>query len=279
MYNTDKFLLAGVMGWPVSHSRSPIMHNHWIMENKLTGLYLPIAVKPSGLSSALSMLKPLGFAGCNITIPHKQTALEIVDASDEIARTIGAISCITVQKDGSLLGTNNDWYGFIENLKQETPKWRADAGPVLVIGSGGASRAICYGLIREGAKEIRIVNRTYSKACDLAKVFGKTVKPIPWNKRNEALKDVALVANTTSQGMTGTSPLDICLKRLPLSAIVTDTIYTPLNTPFLKSAKLRGNHIVNGLGMLFHQGVPAWKQWFNIEPVVSEKLRKKTLKK
>jgi shikimate dehydrogenase len=199
--------------------------------------------------------------------------LKIVDKIDETASTIGAISCITLQKDGSLLGTNNDWYGFMANLKQEHPDWRANAGPAVVIGAGGASRAVCYGLMHEGVEEIRLVNRTYAKADTLAKQFGKSIKPLPWKMRHQALEDVTIVINTTNQGMVGELPLDISLDHLPNSAIAADIIYVPLETPFLTAAKHRGNRTLNGIGMLLHQGIPAWKQWFSIEPVVTPELK------
>ena len=274
MLNTNRFFLAGVVGWPISHSFSPLMHNHWIKKNKCIGLYLPLAVQPCGLATALSALKPLGFAGCNVTIPHKQMALKIVDEVDETANTIGAISCITVQENGSLLGTNNDWYGFMANLKQEYPGWKADTGPAVVIGAGGASRAVCYGLMHQGVKEIRLVNRTFSSADLLANQLGTPIKPLPWEVRHQALEDVTIVVNTTSQGMIGQPPLDLSLDHLPKTAIAADIVYVPLETPFLSMAKKRGNPTLNGIGMLLHQGIPAWKQWFNMEPIVTLELRK-----
>jgi len=160
MAHPDRFLLAGVMGWPVMHSRSPMLHNYWFKQHGLAGTYLPLAIRPEGLAAALRALHPLGFAGCNLTIPHKQEAMKIVDEVDPLAKAIGAISCVVVHPDGSLSGTNNDCYGFINAVKHEQPGWRADAGPVVVVGAGGGSRAVCYGLAQEGAKEIRLVNRT-----------------------------------------------------------------------------------------------------------------------
>ena len=274
MSNKNRFFLAGVVGWPISHSFSPLMHNYWIKQNKCIGLYLPLAVQPSGLATALSVLKPLGFSGCNVTIPHKQMALKIVDEVDETANTIGAISCITVKKNGSLLGTNNDWYGFVTNLKYKYPGWRADTGPAVVIGAGGASRAVCYGLMHEGVKEIRLVNRTLYSADLLASQLGTSIKPLPWETRHKALEGVTIVVNTTSQGMIGQPALNLSLDHLPKNAIAADIIYTPLETPFLTMAKKRGNPTLNGIGMLLYQGIPAWKQWFNIEPTVSLELRK-----
>src|SRR6266581_1851376 len=167
-----RFLLAGVMGWPVTHSRSPMLPNYGFRQHGLAGTYVPLAIRPEGLAAALRALHPLGFAGVNVTIPHKQEAMKIVNEVDALARSIGAISCVIVKPDGSLAGTNNDCYGFIHSVRREHPGWRPDAGPVAVIGAGGGSRAVCYGLAREGAKEIRLLNRTFARAKGLAEEFG-----------------------------------------------------------------------------------------------------------
>jgi len=263
------------MGWPVMHSRSPLMHNYWMAQQGLAGVYVPLAVKPGTLKAALRALHPLGFAGCNLTIPHKQEAMAIVDEVDEVARKIGAISCVAVRADGALFGTNNDWLGFIGNLKEQAPDWRADRGPVAVIGAGGGGRAVCYGLLREGAKEIRLVNRDAAKAETVEKELGGPIKVVPWAERHDALAGAATVVNTTSQGMVGQPPLDLKLDQLPTAALVADIIYTPLETPLLAEARRRGHRTVNGLGMLLHQGIPAWKLWFGIEPQVTAELRQK----
>ena len=164
MAHTDTFLLAGVMGWPIMHSRSPMIHNYWLAQHQLAGAYVPLAIRPEGLERALRALPALGFAGCNVTIPHKQEAMRIVDEVHASARAIGAISCVTVRPDGSLLGSNNDAFGFIRNLRRQQPHWRADAGPAVVIGAGGGARAVCYGLLQEGVPEIRLVNRSAQRA-------------------------------------------------------------------------------------------------------------------
>jgi shikimate dehydrogenase len=273
MAHPDRFLLAGVMGWPVMHSRSPMLHNYWFRKHGLAGTYLPLAIRPEGLAAALRALHPLGFGGCNLTIPHKQEAMKIVDAVDALAQSIGAISCVVARADGSLSGTNNDCYGFIENIRQEQPGWRAGAGPIAVIGAGGGSRAVCYGLAQEGAKEIRLVNRTPARAQAIAAEFGGPIKALPWEQRHEALEGAAMVVNTTSCGMVGQPPLDIGLDKLPKSALAADIIYIPLETPFLAAARRRGNRTVNGLGMLLNQARPAWKAWFGIEPEVTAELR------
>jgi len=274
MAHIDRFLIAGVMGWPIAHSRSPLLHNYWFERHGLAGTYVPLAVRPEDLAEALRALKPLGFAGCNLTIPLKQLAMSIVDECDTVAKRIGAISCVIVRPDGSLAGTNNDWYGFVQNLRQELPGWRAGAGPVVVLGAGGGARAVCYGLMQEGAKEIRLVNRTFARAKGIAEEFGGPIKALPWENRHEVLEGAAMVVNATSQGMVGQPALDIRLDKLSKSALVADIIYTPLETPFLAAARRRGNRTVNGLGMLLHQGRPAWKAWFGIETEVTAELRK-----
>jgi shikimate dehydrogenase len=269
----DRFLLAGVMGWPVMHSRSPMMHNYWFEKHGLAGRYVPLAIRPEHLAAALRGLHPLGFAGVNITIPHKQEAMKIVHEVDALAKSIGAISCVLVRPDGSLAGTNNDCYGFIQAIRQAQPGWRPDSGPIAVIGAGGGSRAVCYGLAREGAREIRLVNRTFERAKEIAEGFGGPIRALRWDDRHEALDGAAMVVNTTSQGMVGNPALDIRLDKLPKSALAADIIYIPLETPFLAAARKRGNRTVNGLGMLLNQARPAWKAWFGIEPEVTAELR------
>ena len=273
MAHPDRFLLAGVMGWPVMHSRSPMLHNYWFKKHGLAGTYLPLAIRPEGLAGALRALHPLGFAGCNITIPHKQQAMKIVDEVDKLAKGIGALSCVVVRPDGALSGTNNDCYGFIQSIKQEQAGWRADSGPIVVIGAGGGSRAVCYGLAQEGAKEIRLVNRSLARAEAIAEEFRGPIKALPWEQRHETLEGAAMVVNTTSCGMVGQPALDIKLDKLPKSALAADIIYIPLETPFLAAARKRGNRTVNGLGMLLHQARPAWRAWFGIEPEVTAELR------
>ena len=272
MAEHERFLLAGVLGWPVMHSRSPLLHNYWFKKHGLAGTYVPLAIQPEGLQAALRALHPLGFAGCNLTIPHKQQAMKIVDQVDAVAKAIGAISCVVVRRDGSLFGTNNDCWGFIQNLRQQYPDWRADAGPAVVLGAGGGSRAVCYALVQAGAKEIRVVNRSHERAQKLAQELGAPLKAVAWEQRHDALEGAALVVNTTSCGMVGQPPLDLALDRLPRAALAADIIYIPLETPLLRAARQRGNRTLNGLGMLLHQGRPAWKAWFGIEPEVTPEL-------
>jgi shikimate dehydrogenase len=265
--------MAGVMGWPVMHSRSPLMHNYWMEQQGLAGTYVFLEIKPGELAPALRALHPLRFSGCNLTIPHKLDAMTIVDEVDDVAKKIGAISCVVVREDGSLFGTNNDWLGFIGNVKQQQPVWRADEGPIAVIGAGGGGRAVVYALLQEGATEIRLINRTRAKAELIAEQFGGPISVLPWEDRHDALEGVAMAVNVTSQGMVGEAALDLRLDKLSKSALAADIIYTPLESPFLAACRERGNRTVNGLGMLLHQGPPAWKMWFNVEPTVTAELR------
>ncbi len=268
-----KFGLAGVLGWPVAHSRSPLLHNYWIRQYGLQGSYVLLPVAPGNLQAALSGLPALGFAGCNVTQPHKVEAMALVHEVDANARAIGAINTIVVGPDGALRGMNNDGFGYIQGLIDASPDWRADAGPIAVLGAGGAARAVLMALAQRGAKEIRLVNRTQDKAVALAAAFAGLVRTLPWESRHEALADVAMLVNTTNQGMHGNPPLDIDLRLLPLHALVSDIIYVPLETPLLTQARARGNRTVNGLGMLMNQARPAFQAWFGVLPEISPELR------
>jgi len=269
----ESYHLIGVMGSPVMHSQSPLMHNYWFDQTGLPGKYVYLPLPPERLPAALRALPALNFAGCNLTIPHKLQAMEIVDEVDEVARKIGAISCVVVLEDGSLLGTNNDWLGFLGNLKQSAPDWRGNAGPATVIGAGGGSRAVCHALLSEGAQEIRLVNRSNDRAQRLADDIGGPIMVLSWNERHAALDGAATVVNTTSLGMVGQPPLELKLDALGPDAVVADIIYTPLETSFVQAARARGNTAVGGLGMLLHQGPPAWKLWFGLTPDVTPELR------
>lgn len=277
---TSSFVLAGVIGWPVAHSRSPLLHGHWIAEHGRAGAYVPLAVAPGRLEAALRGLPALGFAGCNVTIPHKVEAMRRVDRLEPLAQRIGAVNTIVVAPDGSLEGRNTDAFGFVHSLLERQPAWRADAGPALVLGAGGAARAIVAGLIDAGAQEIRVLNRTPERAAELAAELqpaegGCRVHVLPWSMREEALAGCALLVNTTSQGMHGQPPLPLRLDALPLHAVVSDAVYVPLETPLLAAARARGNAVVDGLGMLLHQARPAFAAWFGVMPQVTPSLRAK----
>jgi shikimate dehydrogenase len=273
MAHADRFLLAGLFGWPVMHSRSPRLHQYWFERHGLSGTYLPLAIRPEGLEAALRALHPLGFSGVNLTIPHKEAALAYLDEVDPAARRIGAVSCVTIRADGALLGANNDAFGFLASIAEEAPDFRAEAGPAVVIGAGGGARAVVGALAGRGAPEIRVVNRTAERAATLAADLGGPVRAVAWRERRDALAGAAILVNTTSQGMSGEPPLDLDLAALPQGALVCDIVYIPRRTPLLAAAAARGNRTVGGLGMLLHQARPAWRSWFGIDPEVTPELR------
>ena len=273
MTRPDRFLLAGVMGDPVMHSRSPKLHNYWLAKYGLAGAYVPLAITAGYLRAALRALPALGFSGCNLTIPHKEAALGLVDKVDPLARRIGAVNCVVVAADGSLEGQNHDAFGYIESVREAQPSWRADRAPIVVIGAGGGARAVLVGLIDAGAREIRLVNRTPARAKSLARELGGPIIALNWNEREAALGGAAMLINATNQGMVGEPVLDLALDSLPVTALVSDIIYIPRETALLAAARKRGNPTVNGLGMLLHQARPAFHAWFGIMPEVTPELR------
>jgi shikimate dehydrogenase len=277
MSDKQKFKLAGVMGMPIYQSRSPILHNYWLGKYGIKGAYGHFPVELKNLEAAIRGLSALGLAGCNITLPHKVHAMKMMDHIDPLAQRMGAINCIVVQEDGALHGFNHDGYGYIQSVKDAKPEWRADEGPILVLGAGGAARAIVISLVDAGATEIRLVNRTPAKAQELATGLESVVKVFDWSERNDCMRDAAMLINTTSQGMYGQPPLDVQLDALPLTALVSDAVYIPLETPLLEKARLRGNTTVNGLGMLLNQARPAFKSWFGVMPEISQELKETVL--
>jgi shikimate dehydrogenase len=268
-----RFILAGVMGWPIGHSRSPKIHNHWFTQYGIEGAYVPLQVEPARLETALRALPALGFSGCNLTIPHKEAALAVLDHIDPGAARIGAVNCVVVGKDGALTGKNYDGYGFVASLLEAAPKWKAADGPCVVIGAGGGARAIVSGLIDAGAREIRLFNRTRERAGKIAADFGAPVAAYAWEERHAALAGAGLLVNATSQGMLGQEPLDLSLAALPATALVADIVYVPLETPLLAAARRMGATPVDGLGMLLHQARPAFRDWAGIMPDVTPALR------
>jgi shikimate dehydrogenase len=270
---TGKSRIAGIFGWPVDHSRSPRLQGYWLRQFDIDGAYIPFATHPGRLEQGIRALPALGFRGGNITLPHKERALGFVDELTPVAKRIGAINMLVVRADGTILGDNSDGFGFIANLQQVQPGWRGGAGPAVVLGAGGAARAIVVSLIDEGVPEIRLVNRTTRRAEEIAQAVGGPIKVLPWDTRAAALKDAALLVNSTNLGMAGQPPLEIDLANLPTGAVVYDIVYVPLMTELLKAAQQRGNRIVDGIGMLLHQGRPGFKAWFGPDPQVTPELR------
>jgi shikimate dehydrogenase len=268
--------LAGIMGWPVSHSRSPVLHGFWLDETGVDGAYLPLPVRPDDIGQALRALPILGFRGCNLTVPHKQAALAVVDCVDPLARRIGAVNTIVVAPDGSLGATNTDAFGFREHLREAVPQWESRSGPAVILGAGGAARAVIVALSDLGAAEIRIVNRTLERAEAVAKDLATPQTKITihsWEEVSAVQREAGLLVNATSLGMVGGLALNLDLSSLPLSAPVVDIVYVPLETELLAAARRRGHPAVDGLGMLLHQGRPGFEAWFGASVKVTERLR------
>ena len=269
--------IAGVMGWPVEHSLSPWLHGFWLKLYGIDGAYVPLAVRPENLEKALRALPAFGFAGVNLTVPHKEAAMKFVDFCDDTAKRIGAINTVLVQSDGSIKGFNSDGYGFLQSVYEGAPDWQPADGPVVLVGAGGAARAICVALQENGVPEIRIVNRTAERATVLAEEFGAPVMSLPWEERAAALEGVSMLVNTTILGMHGQPSLDLDLQLLPRLAVVADIVYAPLKTALLRDAEARQNKTVDGLGMLLHQARPGFAAWFGGEPEVTPALRARVL--
>jgi shikimate dehydrogenase len=264
---------ACVIGWPVEHSRSPAIHRYWLEHYGIDGAYEKEAVRPEDLRGFVQQLWTHGYIGANVTLPHKEAALAAARSADEAAVSIGAANTLWLDPDGALHASNTDAYGFMTNLDAEAPQWNEATGAVLVLGAGGAARAILYGLLKAGVTRILLANRTGSRASSLAAAFGPKIEVIDWDARHEALGSCGLLVNTTSLGMTGQDPLDMDLAAMPDDGVVADIIYVPLETQLLADARARGLTAVDGLGMLLHQAVPGFERWFGVRPEVTPQLR------
>lgn len=273
MILSGKAKLAGVMGWPVGHSRSPRLHGFWLQQLGLDGAYLPLPVRPEDFESVFRALPRMGFAGANVTVPHKEAALALADEVEPLARRIGAVNTLVVRPDGSVLGRNTDAFGFIENLRQGACGFTAAKAPAVVLGAGGAARAVIAALQDDGCPDIRLLNRTRPRAEEVAAALGGKVTVLDWQDRAAVLEDAGLLVNTTTLGMTGQPPLELPLEALPVDALVTDIVYAPLMTDLLIRAQARGNPVVDGLGMLLHQARPGFQAWFGVMPDVTAELR------
>lgn len=262
---------ACVIGWPISHSRSPLIHGYWLRQHGIDGSYTRQPVEPSGLGEFLNSLEAAGYAGCNVTIPHKENAFALVTPADETTRRLGAVNTVYV-KDGQILGTNTDGEGFLNSLRQSLPQLSLRGSRAVVLGAGGAALAIVNALLEQGASEVAVANRTLEKAEALRHRFGARIRPVSWEQAADELSESSLLVNTTSLGMKGQPDLMLDLNRLPTSAVVTDIVYTPLRTKLLEDAAARGNPVVEGLGMLLHQAVRGFSLWFGTRPEVTSDL-------
>lgn len=271
---TDKPIpLAGVIGDPIAHSRSPQLHGHWLERYRLPGQYVPLHVQAGTLKQTIELLPKLGFVGLNVTIPHKEAVIDLADIVTDRAALMGAANTLIFRKDGKVHADNTDGYGFLENIKSGAPNWQPDAGPAAVFGAGGASRAVLAALLEAGVAQIFLTNRTRQRAEYLQREFGSKVVVVDWVKAGNILEDASIVVNTTSLGMAGQSELRVPLDGLNSDAVVTDLVYTPLETKLLRDAKEIGCTTVDGLGMLLHQAAPAFERWFGRRPEVDDELR------
>jgi shikimate dehydrogenase len=262
---------ACVIGWPVDHARSPIIHNFWIKNYGLSGSYGREPIEPGKVGDFLRRLSDLGYAGCNITVPHKEEAIAALDEIDPAAAALGAVNTVWLE-GGRLCGMNTDVPGFLANLDETVPEWMADIGHAVVIGAGGAARGIIYGLVNRGVETITVVNRSLERAEAIAVAYPGRARALAMQDVAGALAEADLLINTTSLGMKGQPPLDLPLARLKAGAIVSDIVYVPLKTALLAEAEARGYRIVGGLGMLLHQAVPGFEHWFGVMPKVTREL-------
>ena len=273
MTDLPRIPLAGVIGHPIAHSRSPALHGYWLKRYGLRGHYIPMDIAQADLKDALAFLPKVGFVGLNVTIPHKETVLALADVVTDRAALIGAANTLIFRKDGKIHADNTDGAGFVANIKQNAPHWSPSGGPAAIYGAGGAARAVIAALIELGTPEIRISNRTRLRAEALRSDFGARLTVYDWVQAGHMADGASLVINATSLGMSGKPDFRVPLEDLAPATIVTDLVYTPLMTQFLIEAQDKGAHIVDGLGMLLHQAAPGFERWFNHRPEVDDATR------
>ena len=270
---TDRIPLAAVIGHPIAHSRSPKVHGHWLRRHDVRGYYIPMDVGAADLERVLQTMPRMGFVGCNVTIPHKETVLRLAQSVTDRAALIGAANTITFRDDGTMQADNTDGYGFLENIRHAATGWSPRDGAAAVFGAGGAARAVIVALLDAGAPEIRLTNRSRARAEALRQEFGAKVIVHDWVRAGNIVDDAATVVNTTSLGMEGKAPFRVPLDGLTPGAVVSDLVYTPLETDFLRAARAAGCIAVDGLGMLLHQAAPGFERWFGPRPEVDDELR------
>jgi len=263
---------ACVIGWPVEHSRSPLLHGYWLKKYGIDGTYTKRAVAPEAVADFLRSLSANGYVGCNVTVPHKAAAFSAADEREDSAKAVSAANTLWLS-DGKLVAANTDTYGYMTNLSQQAPGWDRRDAPVSILGAGGAGRAIVFGFLDAGVSEIRVFNRTRARAETLAQQFGPCVKVLDWSEREAGSRDSAVLVNTTTIGMNGVGTLDFDLAGFDPECVVSDIVYVPLETELLRKAKSQGLRTVDGLGMLLHQGVPGFEKWFGVRPEVTDELR------
>lgn len=262
---------ACVIGWPIAHSRSPMIHGYWLERYGIAGTYTKRAVPPDEIEAFLAGLAERGLAGCNVTIPHKEAAFRAAAVREDSAEAVGAANTLWLES-GRLCAANTDTYGYMTYLAAEAEDWSRRDAPVAILGAGGAARAIVYGFLQAGVSEIRLFNRSAARAEALARDFGPRVKPMPWEVRSRAATESAVLVNTTAAGLKGEGALEMDFSDFHPDCIVSDIVYVPLETPLIREARRHGLRTVDGLGMLLHQAVPGFEKWFGVRPEVTDEL-------
>lgn len=272
-----KIPLAGVIGSPIAHSKSPRLHQHWLRRYGINGHYIPMDVAAEDLEQTVRTLARIGFVGLNVTIPHKEKIIQVADLVSDRAALIGSANTLIFRADGKIHADSTDGYGFVANLRAGAPDWDPTSGPAAVIGAGGAARAVLSALLDAGVPEIRLTNRTRNRAENLQREFGRKIEVVDWVQAGNSIDGAATVVNASSLGMVGKPSMRVPLDGLSKDAVVTDLVYTPIDTPLLQEARSKGCQTVDGVGMLLHQAAPGFERWFGIRPEIDENLRQAVL--
>jgi len=267
-----KNIIAGVLGNPIAHSKSPILHQFWLKQNKIKGFYIPLKVSENDLEMTLRNLPKIGFSGVNVTVPHKESVMSLAKIKTERASLIGSANTLTFLPEGGFKADNTDGYGFMKNLEEQAPVWDPKEAKVLILGAGGACRAVIGALLESGVEKLHVTNRTQKRAKDLQVFFNSQIELIEWSQKEELLKNVNTVINATTLGMVGSDELQFSLSKANENTTIVDLVYNPINTPLLAEAHKKGCHVVNGIGMLLHQATPGFKEWYGVKPTITKEL-------
>ena len=274
-----KNIIAGVLGNPIAHSKSPILHQFWLKQNKIKGFYIPLKVSDDDLEMTLRNLPKIGFSGVNVTVPHKESVMSFAKIKTERASLIGSANTLTFLPEGGFKADNTDGYGFMKNLEEQAPVWDPKEAKVLILGAGGACRAVIGALLESGVEKLHVTNRTQKRAKDLQVFFNSQIELIEWSEKEELLKNVNTVINATTLGMVGSDELQFSLSKANENTTIVDLVYNPINTPLLVEAHKKGFHVVNGIGMLLHQATPGFKEWYGVKPTITKELLNKVMSK
>ena len=274
-----KNIIAGVLGNPIAHSKSPILHHFWLRQNKIKGFYMPLKVSDDDLEMTLRNLPKIGFSGVNVTVPHKESVMSFAKIKTERASLIGSANTLTFLPEGGFKADNTDGYGFMKNLEEQAPVWDPKEAKVLILGAGGACRAVIGALLESGVEKLHVANRTQKRAIDLQVFFNNQIELIEWSEKEELLKNVNTVINATTLGMVGSDELQFSLSKANENTTIVDLVYNPINTPLLVEAHKKGCHVVNGIGMLLHQAIPGFKEWYGVKPTITKELLNRVMSK